>query len=94
MAKLKMETCINVILLKFIDKLEWNILAFVLRFNDYKVLTQTITKSKQVQALVKYLHSPNATHFNNISIVNNTANTIFTIFKINISSSLSYEVTY
>ena len=55
------------------------------------MLTQTITKSKQVQALVKYLQSPNATHLSNISIVNKTANTMFTIFKININSSLSWK---
>ena len=53
------------------------------------LLTQTMTKSRQVQALVKYLQRPNATHLRTISMVNKTAKTMFTIFRMNINSSLS-----
>ena len=55
-------------------------------------LTQTMIKSRQVQALVKYLHSPNAIHFRIISQKKSTANTKLTIFNINISSSLSCKL--
>ena len=48
-----------------------------------------MTKSRQVHTLEKYLKSPKATHLRNISTVKRTANTRFTIFKINLSSSLS-----
>ena len=51
-----------------------------------------MTKSKHVQADVKYLHNPKAIHFKIISKKNNTAKTILTIFRININSSLSCKL--
>ena len=51
-----------------------------------------MTKSKQVQADVKYLHNPKAIHFKIISKKNNTAKTILTIFRMNINSSLSCKL--
>jgi hypothetical protein len=54
--------------------------------------THTITKSKQVHALVKYLQRPKAIHLSIISKKNNTAKTILTIFSINMSSSLSWRL--
>ena len=48
-----------------------------------------MTKSRQVHTLEKYLKRPKATHLRNISTVKRTANTRLTIFKINLSSSLS-----
>ena len=51
-----------------------------------------MTKSKHVQADVKYLHNPKAIHFKIISKKNNTAKTILTIFRMNINSSLSCKL--
>ena len=51
-----------------------------------------MTKSKQVQALVKYLQSPKAIHLSNISMVNRTAKTMLTILRISMSSSLSCKL--
>ena len=51
-----------------------------------------MTKSRQVHTLEKYLKRPKATHLRNISTVKRTANTRFTIFKINLSSSLSCKL--
>lgn len=51
-----------------------------------------MTKSRQVQAEVKYLHNPKAIHFKIISKKNSTAKTMLTIFKININSSLSCKL--
>ena len=50
-----------------------------------KRLTQTMIKSRQVQALVKYRHRPKAIHLSIISMKKSTANTKLTIFRINIS---------
>ena len=49
-------------------------------------------KSRQVQAEVKYLHSPKAIHFRTISKKNRTAKTKLTIFRMNMSSSLSWRL--
>merc|ERR1712029_447024 len=54
-----------------------------------RIETQTMIKSRQVQAEVKYLHSPKAIHFRTISKKNRTAKTKLTIFRMNMSSSLS-----
>ena len=54
-----------------------------------KRLTQTMTKSRQVQALVKYRHRPKAIHLSIISMKKSTANTKLTIFRINISWVMS-----
>merc|ERR1719330_88149 len=51
--------------------------------------TNTITKSRHVHTLAKYLFRPKAIHYRNISTVNKTANTRLTIFRMNLSSSLS-----
>ena len=59
---------------------------------NFDLLTQTITKSRHVHMLVKYLHSPNATHLSNISMVKRTANTKLTIFRMKMSSSLSWRL--
>jgi hypothetical protein len=53
------------------------------------MLTQTMTKSRQVQTLEKYLKSPKAIHLRNISTVKRTAKTMLTILRMNLSSSLS-----
>ena len=42
--------------------------------------------------LVKYLHSPKATHLSNISMVNSTAKTMLTILSMNMSCSLSWRL--
>ena len=49
-------------------------------------------KSRQVQAEVKYLHSPKAIHFRTISKKNRTAKTKLTIFRMNMSSSSSWRL--
>ena len=54
-----------------------------------KTETKTMTKSRQVQTLLKYLLRPKANHLRIISTVNSTANTRFTIFRMNFNSSLS-----
>lgn len=66
--------------------------ACMILLNNTSLLTQTITKSRQVQALVKYRHRPNATHLSNISMKKSTAKTMLTILRMNISSSLSWRL--
>ena len=53
------------------------------------LLTRTITKSRQVHTLEKYLFNPKANHFSIISTVKRTAKTKLTIFRMNFNSSLS-----
>ena len=43
----------------------------------------------QLSVLVTHLKRPKATHLSNISMKKRTAKTMFTIFRMNISSSLS-----
>ena len=53
------------------------------------LLTRTMTKSRQVHTLEKYLFNPKANHFRIISTVKRTAKTKLTIFRMNFNSSLS-----